>query len=87
VRLYHPSDSDPFPEMESLARRGGPELLLYLGASVEKALQIVDLVGPQTLVSRYLEPMQLARRLEAEANGTRSAVLHPMEIFLHSKGV
>ncbi|MDP6560134.1 MAG: MBL fold metallo-hydrolase [Candidatus Binatia bacterium] len=81
VRLYHPSDSDPFPEMGRLARKGGPDLLLYLGSSLEKALQIVDLVRPQTLLSRYLEPMQTAQRLETETNGTRSAILHPLEIF------
>ncbi|MBW2270351.1 MAG: MBL fold metallo-hydrolase [Deltaproteobacteria bacterium] len=81
VRLYHPSDSDPFPEMADLARQGEPDLLLYLGSSLEKALQIVGLVRPQTLLSRYLEPTQLERRLEEERTGTRSVVLHPLEIF------
>lgn len=85
MRLYHPSDSDPFPEMGELAREGGPDLLLYLGASLEKALQMVDLVRPRTLLSRYLEPMQMARRLKAEVNGTRSAVLHPLEVFLYRR--
>lgn len=81
VRLYHPSDSDPFPEMGELTGQGGADLLLYLGSSLEKALQIAGLVRPRTLLSRYLEPTQTARRLEAEVNGTRNEVLEPLEIF------
>lgn len=85
VRLYHPSDSDPFPEMGGLVREGELDLLLYLGASLEKALQIVDLVRPRTLLSRYLDSRRMTRHLETDGNGTRSAVLRPLEI-LHCPG-
>lgn len=81
VRIYHPSDSDPFPEMSELAHGAGTDLVLYLGSSLEKALRIARLVQPRVLLSRYLNPAQTARQLEPMAHGTRGATLRPLEIY------
>lgn len=81
IRLYHPSDSDPFPEMEQLAEEGGPDIVLYLGGSLEKGLQIAQLVRPRVFLFRYLDPSRVIPRLEAGFREIRGEILRPLQTY------
>lgn len=65
VKLYHPSDSDPFPEMGLLATYPGVDILIYLGDSLSKAVQIADLVQPKTILCRYINGKALSEKTGA----------------------
>ena len=65
IRLYHPSDSDPFPEMALLATHPGVDVLIYLGDSLIKAVQIANLVQPKTIVCRYIDGEALSEKTKA----------------------
>lgn len=81
IRLYHPSDSDPFPEMELLAAAGGPDLVLYLGGSLGKGLQIAQLVRPRVFLFRYLEPSRVAQGLKEASEETQGEILWPLQAY------
>lgn len=60
VKFYHPSDSDPFPEMDLLATYPRVDILIYLGDSLRKAVHIAKLVQPTTILCRYINKEALS---------------------------
>lgn len=81
IRLYHSSDSDPFPEMERLAEEGGTDIALYLGGSLGKGLQIAQLVRPRVFLFRYLEFSRVKQGLKEAAEETHGEVLRPLQVY------
>lgn len=63
--IYHPSDSDPFPEMADLERKYKPDILVYLGVSIGNAARIAGLVKPQVAVSCYTDGGSQGKFIEA----------------------
>ena len=83
VTLYHPSDSDPFPEMIRLKEKYKPELLLYWGTSFKNAAEIARLICPRIIIS-YDDNSGSPQRPEAinrEALGTEVQTLKQFEVY------
>ena len=53
--IYHPGDSNPFPEMATIDSRYQPEILLYLGTSKKNLIEIAEMVKPDIIVT-YHDP-------------------------------
>jgi len=51
--IYHPGDSQPFPEVTELREKYRLDVLLYSGTSVENAIEIAKLIKPPVIVSYY----------------------------------
>ena len=84
VTVYHPSDSDPFPEMVELERKYKPNILLYLEVSSENAAQIAKLVKPQVAVSFDTDMESRRKFIEAmkrEAPETQAKLIKRFEIY------
>ena len=62
ITIYHPSDSESFPEMVRMRETYEPDILLYSGTSLENAAQIASLIKPQVIVS-YATDVWLEDRL------------------------
>jgi len=84
ITVYHPSDSDPFPEMAELEKKYKPDILLYLGTSLVNAAQIAKLVKPQVAVSCYTDMESGRKFIEAmrrEAPKTQAKMVRRFEIY------
>ena len=84
ITVYHPSDSDSFPEMVELEKKYKPNILLYLGTSLENAAQIAKLVKPQTVVSYYTDTESERKFIEAlkrEAPETQAKLIKQSEVY------
>lgn len=81
IRLYHPSDSDPFPEMERLATEGSPDIVLYLGGALEKGLHIAQLARPRVFLFRYLDPSRVVQRLKEAPGRIQGEILRPLQAY------
>jgi L-ascorbate metabolism protein UlaG (beta-lactamase superfamily) len=79
VRLYHPSDSDPFTEMGLLAAYPGVDILVYLGDSLRKVIQIATLVKPRTILYRYIDGEALSTE-----TGVIAKHLDQHEVYLYT---
>jgi hypothetical protein len=79
IKLYHPSDSDPFPEMGILATNPGVDILIYLGDSLSKATQIVKLVKPKAILCRYID-----RHVLADKTGLVVNHLYQHKVYLYT---
>ncbi|MDY7019677.1 MAG: MBL fold metallo-hydrolase [Chloroflexota bacterium] len=55
INVYHPSDSEAFPEMVEIANKFKPDVLLYVGASLVNAAQIANLAHPKVVISFYTD--------------------------------
>ena len=74
--IYHPGDSDPFPEMETIRKRYQPEIVLYLGTSKKGLAKIAKMVKPNITVT-YLD----ARFADLEIPGTELRMIDHFQIF------
>lgn len=84
ITVYHPSDSDSFPEMVELEKKYKPNILLYLGTSLGNAAQIARLVRPQTVVSCYTDMESERKLIEAmkiRAPETQVKMLKRFEVY------
>ena len=84
VTLYHPSDSDPFPEMVRLREKYKPELLLYWGTSFKNAAEIVRLICPKIIISyddNSGSPQRLIEEINKEALGIKLQTLKQLEVY------
>ena len=84
ITIYHPSDSDPFPEMADLKRKYKPNILLYLGTGLENAARMAKLVQPQVAVSFYTDIESQRKFIEAmkrEAPETQTKIIRRFEIY------
>jgi L-ascorbate metabolism protein UlaG (beta-lactamase superfamily) len=53
VTIYHPSDSEAFPEMKEIKNKYKPDILLYLGTTKKELVEITELVRPKIVVSYF----------------------------------
>lgn len=84
ITIYHPSDSEPFPEMTGIGERYKPDILVYFGTSLEKATQIARLVKPQVVVSYYADirsQLEFAERLRIELPEANMKTIKRFEIY------
>jgi L-ascorbate metabolism protein UlaG (beta-lactamase superfamily) len=86
ITIYHPGDSEAFPEMASFRERYKPDILLYSGTSLENAAQIAKLVKPQVVVSYHTDvesQKRFAALLRRESPGTRAEMIRRLETYLY----
>lgn len=86
--IYHPSDSQPFAEMAELRDKYRPDILVYSGASVEEAIQMVRLVQPQVTVSFYHDrnwAEMFLRRVNGELPGTQIRLVKRLEVWRYRR--
>ncbi len=84
ITIYHPSDSDPFPEMAELEKKYKPDVLAYLGVSLGNAAQITKLVKPQAVVSCYTDGESQRKFIEVmkkEMPRTQAKLIKRFEIY------
>lgn len=89
ITIYHPSDSEPFPEMAELRERYKPDVLLYWGTPFKNAVQIAKLVKPQIVLSYYTDvesARRFTREMIQEAPDTETKVLKRFEIYQYPNG-
>ena len=82
--VYHPSDSEAFPEMLEVAVKYKPNILLYVGVSPRGAAQIARLVHPKVVVSFYSDAGSEKKFIEAirrEAPETKARLIKRFEIY------
>ena len=89
IVIYHPSDSEPFPEMAELRERFEPDMLLFWGTTFRKAAQMAKLVQPRIVLSYYTDA-ESARRFAGEMERwspeTEAKLLKRFEIFHYPDG-
>ncbi|MBM4433422.1 MAG: hypothetical protein FJ025_05420 [Chloroflexi bacterium] len=78
VTIYHPSDSEAFPEMEEIKNRYQPDILLYLGTTKKELVDITELVRPKIVVS-YFAP----RFADLKVPGVQLKMLKPFGTFVY----
>jgi L-ascorbate metabolism protein UlaG (beta-lactamase superfamily) len=49
--VFHPNDSEYYPEMETLKDKYRPSIMIFLGTSVQKLLNIGNTMRPEVIVS------------------------------------
>jgi L-ascorbate metabolism protein UlaG (beta-lactamase superfamily) len=84
ITIYHPSDSDPFPEMAELEEKHKPNILVYLGTSFRNAAQIAKLVKPKVVLSFYTDKESQRKFIETmkeEVPKTQAKVIKRFEIY------
>ena len=84
ITIYHPSDSDPFPEMAELEKKYKPDVLAYLGVSLGNAAQITKLVKPQAVISCYTDGESQRKFIEVmkkEVPRTQTKLIKRFEIY------
>ena len=84
IIVYHPGDSDVFPEMAEVATKYKPDILLYVGASVGNAAQIARLIHPKVAVSFYSDGESERKFTEAmrrETPDTQAKLIKRFEIY------
>ena len=84
ITIYHPSDSDPFPEMAELEEKHEPNILVYLGTSFRNAAQIAKLVKPKVVLSFYTDKESQRKFIETmkeEVPKTQAKVIKRFEIY------
>ncbi len=84
ITIYHPSDSECFPEMARLRETYKPDILLYSGTSLKNAVQIAKLINPRVVVSYYTDAESQKRftaLLRSESPGTEAETIRRFEIF------
>ena len=84
ITVYHPGDSDVFPEMAEVATKYKPDILLYVGASVGNAAQIASLIHPKVAVSFYSDEeseRKFAEAIRRETPDTQAKLIKRFEIY------
>ena len=84
ITIYHPSDSEPFPEMAELKRKYAPDILLYFATSLQGASQIAKLVDPQVVTSYYVGAewqKRFMEEMEREVPETKIKLIEQLEIY------
>jgi len=74
--IYHPDDSDSFPEMKTIGKRYQPEIVLYLGTSKKGLAKIAKMVKPNIIVT-YFD----IRFADLEIPGTELRMIDHFQIF------
>jgi L-ascorbate metabolism protein UlaG (beta-lactamase superfamily) len=91
ISIFHPGDSDAYPEMKSLGEKYAPDLLLYFGTSLENGGQIARLIQPERVVVYDVEPLFLIQRfrenLAAFLPGTGVETIKRYEIYRYTKSL
>jgi L-ascorbate metabolism protein UlaG (beta-lactamase superfamily) len=78
VTIYHPSDSEAFPEMEEVKNKYKPDILLYLGTTKKGLVDITELVRPKIVVS-YFAP----RFADLKVPGVQLKMVKQFETFIY----
>ncbi|MDY7033317.1 MAG: MBL fold metallo-hydrolase [Thermodesulfobacteriota bacterium] len=84
IRIFHPSDSRPFPEMARIGKMHKPHILLYSGNSLENAAQIAKLIKPRVVVSYFTDGESQKRfisLIRASTPTTQARMIRQFEIY------
>ena len=90
ITVYHPGDSDPFPEMAEIVSEYRPAIVLYVGTSLGNAARIARLVKPRTIVSYYTDAesqRRLNELIQKEAPGTKARTIKRFEIYQYPNSI
>ena len=49
--IFHPNDSEYFPEMETLREKYHPLIMIFLGTSMQNLLNISTIIKPEVIIS------------------------------------
>jgi len=82
--IFHPADSDPFADMARLRKEHEPQVMLFTGPSMRKALEIARLIQPRMLVSCDCDDDwedEFTLQAKCEVPQTEVKFLRPLEIF------
>lgn len=82
--IFHPADSDPFAEMAKLRNDHEPQVMLFTGPSIGKALEIAKLIRPRVLVSCGCDDgweEDFTRQAKDEVPQTEVRFVKPLEVF------
>lgn len=78
VTIYHPSDSEAFPEMKEIKRNYNPDILLYLGTTKKELVGITELVRPKIVVSYFA-----SRFADLKVPGVQLKMVNQFETFIY----
>jgi L-ascorbate metabolism protein UlaG (beta-lactamase superfamily) len=81
--VFHPADSDPFADMARLRREHEPQVMLFTGPSMRKAVEIAGLIKPRVLVSCGCDADwegDFSRQVRDEVPQTEVMFLRPLEV-------
>lgn len=83
--IYHPSDSDPYPEMDQLENIYKPDIMIYSGTSAKIARNIAQLVKPRLIISPYCDSIW-ARAFNEEIRSIMAqlVLVKPFEEYVFS---
>jgi len=76
--IYHPSDSEAFPEMEEVKSKYEPDILLYLGTTKKDLVDITELVEPKIVVSYFA-----TRFADLKVPGVQLKMVQQLETFVY----
>jgi len=82
--VFHPADSDPFADMARLRNDHEPQVMLFTGPSIGKALEIAKLIRPRVLVSCGCDDdweEDFTRQAKDEVPQTEVRFVKPLEVF------
>jgi len=82
--VFHPADSDPFADMARLRDEYEPQVMLFTGPSIRKAVEIAGLIRPRVLVSCDCDDdweEDFSRQINDEVPQTEVRFLRPLEVF------
>lgn len=82
--VFHPADSDPFADMARLRNDHEPQVMLFTGPSMGKAVEIAGLIKPRMLVSCGCDAdweEDFSRQVRDEVPQTEVVFLRPLEVF------
>ncbi len=82
--VFHPADSDPFEDMARVRDEYGPQVMLFTGPSMRKAVEIATLIRPRVLVSCGCDDdweEDFSRQVHDEVPQTEVRFLKPLEVF------
>ena len=82
--VFHPADSDPFADMVRLRDEHEPQVMLFTGPSMRKAVEIARLIKPRVLVSCDCDDdweEDFSRQVNDEVPQTEVRFLKPLEVF------
>jgi L-ascorbate metabolism protein UlaG (beta-lactamase superfamily) len=82
--VFHPADSDPFADMARLRDQHRPQVMLFTGPSIRKAVEIAGLIRPRVLVSCDCDDdweEDFSWQVDDEVPQTEVRFLKPLEVF------
>ncbi len=79
ITIFHPADSQPFPGMKEIGIKYEPDLMLYMGASKEDLMGIIEMVRPKVVVTHFVH-----RFTELKVSGIELQMLKRLETFRYS---